>query len=106
MTERDPMSNRDRMDGLSRDEVARSARDAVRATAPGDRSRFVAALALRLAQLGHAKEVKVLAAGTAEACDAVRSFLVDWRTRESQAAQDASGRNGEPGWVRGRRVLV
>jgi hypothetical protein len=55
-----------------------SARDAVRATAPGDRSRFVAALAFRLAELGHAK-VTGRVAGTAEACEAVRSFLADWR---------------------------
>jgi hypothetical protein len=47
--------------------VALSARDAVRRTAPGDRPRFVAALAFRLAELGHAKAVTVQVAGTAAA---------------------------------------
>jgi hypothetical protein len=71
------MSIRDPMDGSTRDEVARSARDAVRTTAPGDRPRFAAALALRLAELGRAKPVTVQVAGTAEAFEAVRSFLAD-----------------------------
>jgi hypothetical protein len=58
-----------------------------------DRSRFVAALAVRLAELGHAKEVRVLVAGTVEACEAVRSFLAGWRTAALQAP-DAPGRDG------------
>jgi hypothetical protein len=89
-----PMGGADPMHAPTREEVALSATDAVRTTAPEDRSRFVAALAFRLAELGHAKEVRVLVAGTVEACQAVRSFLADWRTGGSQAARDDPGRDG------------
>jgi hypothetical protein len=82
------------MDGPTRDEVALSARDAVRTTAPGDRPRFLAALAFRLAELGHAKAITVQVAGTAEACEAVRSFLVNWRRDGSQVARRASVASG------------
>jgi hypothetical protein len=60
--------------------------EAIRSTASAqERHVLVAALALRLAQLGHTKEVRVLVAGTVEACEAVRSFLADWRTGALQA---------------------
>jgi hypothetical protein len=85
MNTRDPMSARDPMGCPTRDELALSARDAVRTTAPADRPRFVAALAFRLAELGHAKAVTVQVAGTAAAFEAVRSFLADSRRGASQA---------------------
>jgi hypothetical protein len=67
-----------------RDAAREAANAAVRETAPADRARLVAALAVRLAEHGHAKVVNVDVAGTREAFEAVRSFLDEWRENGSR----------------------
>jgi hypothetical protein len=47
---------------------------------------MVAALALRLAEIGCARSVSVQVAGTRQAFEAVRSFLDEWRENGSRPA--------------------
>jgi len=61
---------------------------AVREAGP-NRHVLVAAMAVRLASLGHVREVRIKVAGGAEAAEAVRSVLAELRADKAQTTPEA-----------------
>jgi hypothetical protein len=73
----------------ARDAIAQAIRSSASAQ---DRCVLVAALALRLAELGHAKEVRIRVAGGEEAARAVFAFLAEMGARPQNAPErDGAG---------------
>jgi hypothetical protein len=74
----------------AREAIAQAIR---RTTSTQEHHVLVAGLALRLAELGHTKDVSVKVAGGDEAARAVLAFLAEMEAR-AQKAQDAPKRDG------------